>query len=206
VADLGCTPNAAVAFDFLVNKGLQDFQAAAVVGNLQLESRIDPRLAVLDTNKLPSRGIAMWQPPRWQSLLAFAGSRDPWALDTQLDFLWAELQSGGYGLQDLLATTTIEDATVVFQNKFENPNRALAHTDDRIKYARAALFACPAIRPPAPRSRTAIVVATAGALVAAVGYGAYKVATTYKPKPRFRPEPTLPPPVFRRNFRPAWRA
>jgi hypothetical protein len=203
VADLGCPSNAAVAFDYLKNRGLQDFQAAAIVGNLQLESRLDPKLAVIDTNKLPSRGIAMWQPPRWQSLLTFSTGRDPWALDTQLDFLWAELQSGGYGLQELLATTTLEDATVTFQNKFENPSRTLAHTDDRIKYARAALFACPAVKPPSSQGRTGTVI-VAGALVAAVGYGAYKIASTYKPRPKYKP--TLPPPVFRRDFRPAWRS
>jgi hypothetical protein len=202
VADLGCSPSAAFAYDYLVSRGLRDFQAAAIVGNLQLESRLDPRLEAMDTNNKISRGIAMWQPPRWQNLLTFAAGRDPKALDTQLDFLWAELQSGGYGLQDLLATTTLEDATVVFQNRFENPKQSLAHTDDRIKYARAAVFACPAVRPPpSPRGGTLIATASVVALVAAVGYGTYKILSTRERErePEIGPEP---PPVFRPAYRP----
>jgi hypothetical protein len=50
MADLGCSSNAAIAYDYLVGKGLRDFQAAAVVGNLQWESRLNPRLEAMDTN------------------------------------------------------------------------------------------------------------------------------------------------------------
>ena len=196
VTDLGCSPNAVIVYDYLVSRGLRDFQAAAVVGNLQLESGINPRLEVMDTNGLPSRGIAMWQPPRWQNLLAFAAGRDPFSLSVQLEFLWYELP--GAGLNALLASTTIEDATVIFQDKFENPRHDLAHTDRRIAYAKSALYACPAIKPPPePPRRVGIVAATMGAaaLVAAAGYGIYKAVTSRKPEP----EPVyLPPPRFRR--------
>jgi hypothetical protein len=191
--DLGCPPNAATAFDFLVGRGLRDFQAAAVVGNLQWESHLDPRLQAMDTNGLPGRGIAMWQPPRWQNLISFAAGRDPWVLETQLDFLWAELQS--YGLQDLLATTTLEDATVSFQNKFENPSKSLAHTDKRIEAARAALYACPSVKPPTKWKASGVLATAAlGAVMAAVGYGAYRLLGAAR-----RPE--LPPPAFRPEFR-----
>ncbi len=192
--DLGCSPNAAASFDFLVGHGLRDFQAAAVVGNLQWESHLDPSLQVMDTNGLPGRGIAMWQPPRWQNLLTFAAGRDPWALGTQLDFLWNELQV--YGLQELLSTTTLEDATVAFQNKFENPSKALAHTDKRIEAARAALYACPSVKPPTKwKASGALATAALGVVMAAVGYGTYKFLGAR------RPEPALPPPAFRPTFR-----
>lgn len=192
MADLGCSPNAAVAFDYLIERGLHDYQAAAVVGNLQHESRLDPRLDAIDSNGLPSRGIAMWQPPRWQNLLAFAAGRDPWSLDVQLDFLWYELPN--FGLNALAASTTLEDATVVFQNSFEKPKASLAHTSNRIAYARAALYACPLVRPPHTASRAGLVAAAVGvvALVGAVGYGIYKVIASREPAP----EPRPPRPVF----------
>jgi hypothetical protein len=198
VADLGvcASQNAALAYDFLVGKGLSAIQAAAVIGNLQFESGINPQLEAMDTDKLLHRGIAMWGPPRWQNLIAFG--RDPWALDTQLDFLWLELQS--YGLRQLRASTTVEDATTVFQNLFENPNKALAHTADRIKLARDALN-CLSVRAPlvAPRGGVAFAAVGVLSLVAAVGYGIYKAFGTREP------EPELPPSVFRPTYRPTWR-
>lgn len=194
MADLVCSPNAAIAFDYLIGKGLRDFQAAAVIGNLQQESGINPRLSAPDPR--PSnpaamgRGIAMWgDPGRWQNLLTFAAGRDPWALDTQLDFLWFELPNNGLGA--LLASTTLEDATIVFQNQFEHPGNP--RTENRIAYARSALFACPNVRPPQTRRIGAVAKALAfGALVAAAGYGVYRAAT------RKQEPPPLPPPRFPR--------
>lgn len=207
MADLGCTPNAAAAFDFLLNRGLSDVQAAAVVGNLQWESGLDPTKAVVDTNGQLSRGIAMWQPPRWQNLLAFAAGRDPLALSTQLDFLWNELPS--YGLQQLLAATQLSSAVTAFQNLFEKPNAALAHTDKRIAMAQAALYACPAVRPPPqPATRVSIakILVTGGALalVAAGAYGLYRAHRPHKAKPL--PLPPRPSYVFPpRRYSPIYR-
>ena len=204
MADLrGCSPNAAIAFDFLVGKGLSSVQAAAVIGNLEWESGVNPRSDVPDPRpgeqSARGRGIASWGPPRWQNLVAFAGNRDPWALDTQLDFLWSELPS--YGLQQLRTSTDISGATVAFQNLFENPNRAQAHTSDRIGIANNALN-CLSVRPPTPASRsrpvTVAIAAAAGAVVAAIGYGIYKALSGREPElpepePSFRPIPTRPP-------------
>jgi len=185
VADLGCSRNAAVAFDFFVRRGLRDFQAAAIVGNLQWESKLNPRLDVPDPTKsnpgARGRGIAGWGPPRWQNLLAFAAERDPWSLDVQLEFLWHELQSApSFGLEPLLAATTAADATIVFQDRFEHPDPTKAHADKRIELANAALFACPLVRPPPASPRGGIWAAAAGALAlaAATGYGVYKAFTS----------------------------
>lgn len=205
MADLGCPPNAAIAFDYLLGRGLLDFQAAAVVGNLQQESRLNPLVDVPDPVK-HSRGIAQWQPPGWQDLLTFAGQsgRDPWSFNTQLEFLWYQLESQPYlGLQQLRASTTLEDAVVVFQNSFERPLAAKAATSNRIAFARAALFACPAVKPPSsPRSGIVVTVAGVLALVGAVGYGVYKVLSTREREPEISPEP---PPVFRPNYGATWR-
>jgi hypothetical protein len=206
VASPVCSQNAAVAFNFLASKGLSSVQAAGVIGNLQVESYLNPKNDVPDPTKdnplARGKGIASWGPPRWQSLVTFAAGRDPWALDTQLDFLWAELQSSpGYGLAQLLSTTTPEDATIVFQNRFENPNPAKAHTDRRITAANDALE-CLSVRPPLVEPRGGVVIATVGvlALVTAVGYGIYKAFGAREPEP----EPIYPPPVFRPSYRPTW--
>ncbi len=194
--DIGCSTNAAVAFDFLVDKGLTLEQAAAVVGNLQFESGLDPTLAVMDTNGQMSRGIAMWQPPRWQNLISFAGSRNPFSLDTQLEFLWAELPS--YGLSTLRSASRVEDAVVAFQNQFEKPAAALAHTDRRIALAQSALYALPRCQAPI-KSKVGVIAATVGviAVVATATFGALK----WFNRPEPEPEPPLyyPSPYYRRR-------
>lgn len=205
--DLVCSPNAAAAYDFFVGKGLQGFQAAAIVGNLQQESRLNPHAVSPPDPTQPSRGIAQWQPAGWDKLLAYASAsgRDPWALDTQLEFIWYQLETEPYlGLNELRSALTIEAAVVVFQNKFERPKASLAATQNRISYAQSALYACPAIVPPTPRPATSkrggIIAATIGAaaIVAAAGYGAYKWLSG-RPEPRPLPPPDPTYPVFRRD-------
>lgn len=206
MADLVCSPSAAVAYDFFVGKGLQNFQSAAIVGNLQQESRLNPHAVSPPDPVHPSRGVAQWQPAGWDKLLAFASSigRDPWSLNTQLEFIWYQLETEPYlGLNELRGATTIEAAVVIFQNKFERPKAALAATQNRISYAQSALYACPAIVPPTPApavsKRGSIIAATIGvaALVSAAGYGAYRwLSGRPEPRPLPPPEPTYP--MFRR--------
>jgi len=200
--NVACTPNASVAYNYFIGKGLRDYQAAAVVGNLQQESfpEINTRLEVLEKkNQKMSRGIAMWQPTRWQNLLTFAGTRDPWALGTQLDFLWYELESSSM-LAALQASPSLEDAVLMFQNQFERPDPVWAATDRRICYARNALQFCALVTPPEPASkRGGVVVATVGVLafVTAAGYGAYKLLSrTPRPIPRRLPPEPEPEPVY----------
>lgn len=187
MADLVCSPNAAIAYDFFTrNMGLQDFQAAAVIGNLQFESALNPQNDVPDPRKddpsARGRGIASWGPPRWDMLLSFATAtgRDPWTIYVQLDFLRYELESfPGLGLAALVNSKTLEEATVVFQKRFESPDPALAHTDKRIAAAQSALFACPALLPPEkPRGVLAATLA-ALALAAAAGYSAVKAKSAF---------------------------
>lgn len=165
-----CSQNAVAAYSFLVGKGLRAFQAAAIVGNLQQESGVNPRLEATDVNGLPSRGIAMWQPVRWQRLLTFAAGRDPWALETQLEFLWHELWTiPALGLGRLATSTTLEDATIVFQNEFERCGTC--HTSSRLSYARNIL-ACAS--PPSGGARVFAFVALT-TVAAAAGFGVKKL-------------------------------
>ena len=191
MAKLLCSPNAALAFDFFVSKGLTDFQAAGVVGNLQQESQLNPRNYPPSATAEQAFGIAAWHTDRWLKLRSFFSNLDPWAFDTQLEFVWHELQTDpSYGLAKLRASTTVEDATLAFQDNFEKCGDCRPNT--RIGYAKSVLYACPAISTP-PRNNTATAIAAAafGALFAAVSYGAYKAWSSRTPKrPTYTPNPT----------------
>ena len=182
--DLSCSPNIHTAFNFFVSKGLRDFQAAGIVGNLMQESGINP-------NKFQygggvGRGIAQWtESDRWQNVIAYARQtgRSEWSLNLQLDFLWHELQSNpSLGLDAIKSTTTLEAATVAFQGGpgwgFERCDPKKCETETRITYARRALFGCSAIVPPRPQPHPPAQVIITGVLftlsaltlAAAVGY------------------------------------
>ena len=198
MAELVCSPNAAAAFDFLVGKGLSDFQAAAIVGNLQQESGLNPRAS---GDQGASHGIAQWHLSRWDDLRAFADyqKRDPWALDLQLDFLWNELRTiPELGLDELRSSTSLEAATVAFQNLFERCDPTKCAESKRIAYAQSALLSCPQVTPPTPTPtfarRKGAVAATLGifAILTAAGYGAYKLFSRPPLEPRRRPVPYRP--------------
>src|SRR6478609_2670597 len=96
------------AFDFFIGKGLTNFQAAGIVGNLDQESGVNPSSVQAGG---PGRGIAQWSVGgRWDStaggnnVLAYAASQGKSAtsLSLQLDFIWLELTKfSGYGLAQL---------------------------------------------------------------------------------------------------------
>lgn len=128
------------AYNFFISKGLTPFQAAGVVGNLLQESSLDPMASEYGGG--PGRGIAQWSVGgRWATLTSYAANRgvSRWALTTQLDFVWHELQGGGYGLADLKATTNVTQATIVFQNQYEICGTCAQTT--RINYAKQVLAA-----------------------------------------------------------------
>jgi hypothetical protein len=133
------------AYDFFIGKGLTNFQAAGIVGNLDQESNVDP-LAVQSGG--PGRGIAQWSVGgRWDTSTndnanwyATKQSMSVWSLQLQLEFIWYELQTfSGYGLSKLKATTNVTDATVVFETDFEGCGTC--NQSQRIAYAQAVLAA-----------------------------------------------------------------
>jgi hypothetical protein len=113
------------AYDFFVSKGLKNFQSAGIVGNLDQESGVNPTVAQYGGG--PGRGIAQWSVGgRWDTtpngnVVWFAGTKgqSAWSLDLQLEFIWYELTTFGYGFSQLKATTNVTDATVVFMAKYE---------------------------------------------------------------------------------------
>ncbi len=139
------------AYDFFVQKGLTSFQAAGIVGNLDQESGVDPTIAQFGGG--PGRGIAQWSVGgRWDTstndnVVWYAGVQGEGAktLNLQLEFIWYELTTFGYGYSQLKATTNVTDATVVFMDKYE-----ICGTCDqsqRVAYAQAVLNAYGAAPP-----------------------------------------------------------
>ena len=118
-------PNEQPAFDFFRGKGLSGEQSAGIVGNLDVESGLDP--AIVQKGG-PGRGIAQWSAgARWDTtpgdnVKAYATQQGKSAtsLQLQLDFIWFELTTfPGYGLAKLKAATTISAAVSAFATSFE---------------------------------------------------------------------------------------
>ncbi|MBL8929149.1 MAG: hypothetical protein JNL54_03385 [Kineosporiaceae bacterium] len=96
--------------------------ATGVVGNLEVESGVNPRSVEPGG---PGRGIAQWSVGgRWDQLVAWAKKglidRDPLDLDVQIGFMRKEMQDTG--VWDALKT--IDDpvqASAIFMRKYEKP-------------------------------------------------------------------------------------
>ncbi len=137
--------NDQTAYDYFRAKGLTNFQAAGIVGNLDQESGVDPTAIQAGG---PGRGIAQWSVGgRWDTdsgdnLVAFAAQDGlpPTSLAVQLDFIWFELETfSDYGLAKLRATTNVSDATVAFEDDFEGCGSC--DESQRIAYAQDVLNA-----------------------------------------------------------------
>src|SRR5207248_580584 len=96
----------------------------------------------------PGRGIAQWSAGgRWDrdandNVAAYAAQKGQsmGSLGLQLEFIWYELETfGGYGLAELRASTSLSQAVIVFQNRFEGCGDCQQAT--RIQYAQAVLNA-----------------------------------------------------------------
>ena len=117
--------------DYFVNKGLTKEQSSAIAGNLFKESSFNSN-AVGDTH-LPtySEGLAQWREGRLTNLKNFANSKNKSYkdLNTQLDFLWNELNtSEKEALNYLKNSKNISEASKNFASKFE---RMAKYTKDR---------------------------------------------------------------------------
>jgi hypothetical protein len=117
--------NTETAFNYFVSKGLTKDQSAGIVGNLIQESSVNPN--AVEFGGGPGRGIAQWSVGgRWDTshgdnVTSYASQHGEsrWALTTQLDFIWFELTTDGYGYSTLKAATTVSAAVLAFQDKYE---------------------------------------------------------------------------------------
>ncbi len=133
------------AFNYFVSKGLTKVQAAGIVGNLIQESSVTA--TAVEYGGGPGRGIAQWSVGgRWDSshddnvawyASNHGGSR--WSLNMQLDFIWYELDTYGYGYSELRAATTVSAATIAFEDRYEICGEC--DQANRISYAEQVLSA-----------------------------------------------------------------
>lgn len=134
--------NARIIFQYFVGKGLTDFQAAGILGNIEHESGFEPRLVqyghlnsrgeISEPGK-PSRlddmtppgaltgyGIVQFTPATKILPAAQAAGKSPGDIIFQLDFVWEQFQgSEGVAFKALQDATNIEEATIAFEVKYE---------------------------------------------------------------------------------------
>ena len=124
-SEAALSSNEVNAYNYFISQGLSAAQSAGIVGNLMQESDVDPTIAQYGGG--PGRGIAQWSVGgRWDTshddnVTWYANEHglNRWALTTQLDFIWYELTTFGYGYGDLQAATDVTTATVVFMDDYE---------------------------------------------------------------------------------------
>lgn len=136
-------PNEQPAFDYFLAKGLTPAQSAGIIGNLDVESGVDPTIV---QSGGPGRGIAQWSAGgRWDTtksdnVQAFASQQGMSAtsLQLQLAFIWYELTTfSDYGLAKLQATTDAGAATTTFAQYYEGCGACATST--RIEHAQSVL-------------------------------------------------------------------
>jgi hypothetical protein len=110
-------------WNYLVGYGFTDKQAAGIMGNLQQEHGF----------QTSGDGLAQWMGGRKSKLMRM---KNPYSLSTQLDFLVKVELEGGYShVKALLKKCdTIEEATIVFCNRYERPG--IPAMSKRLAYAR----------------------------------------------------------------------
>ena len=124
------------ALEFFQSKGLDAFQAAGIVGNLIHESGLNTTIKG-DGGK--AFGIAQWHPDRQKGLKELAKSKgtDISDFDTQLEYVWQELNSTEKkALDKLLNSKTTQEATMAFMS-YERPGNP--QFQKRLNYANGLL-------------------------------------------------------------------
>jgi hypothetical protein len=134
------------AFNFFVSEEGGNYtmeQACGIIGNFCVESgpTLNPKAVAPGEG---STGIAQWNPAaaagnRLGKLVEYSATLglDHLTLGAQLLFTKYELETFSYlGDGPLRKTDNVKDATIVFQDSYERPNKAVAHTNKRINYGK----------------------------------------------------------------------
>jgi hypothetical protein len=114
-------------WSFFAEKGFSSSAIAGIMGNLKQESQLDPNA----TNPTSGAyGIGQWLGGRKTGLQNYAKETggDASSIETQLNYLWKEMQGGDstfvsklkkYGGMDALKGASVSDATKWFEDTFE---------------------------------------------------------------------------------------
>ena len=134
------------AFNFFVSEEGGNYtmeQACGMIGNFCVESgpTLNPKAVAPSEG---STGIAQWNPAaaagnRLGKLIEYSATLglDHLSLGAQLLYTKYELETFSYlGDGPLRKTDNVKDATIVFQDAYERPNKAVAHTNKRINYGK----------------------------------------------------------------------
>jgi len=115
--------NETIVWNYLISQGFTREQTAGIMGNLQQEHNF----------RTDGDGLAQWLGDRKAALYARGGENN---LQVQLEFIMYELNSyESAAMAAIQASTTVEQATLAFQNKFERCNPVYCHPNQRINYA-----------------------------------------------------------------------
>jgi hypothetical protein len=127
------------AFNYYVDeKGVDPKIAAAIVGNLAIESGFADDVVSGkrrgDAGK--ATGLAQWHPDRFQGLVTWAQRQgvDPYSMKAQMDYVLVEAQQRG-DLDRTAKGTDASNAAYIFGKKFERPNDKFAKWADRMGIA-----------------------------------------------------------------------
>lgn len=130
------TPTGSQIVNFFMNKGLTKNQAKGIYGNIMQESGGKHNIVSRDGHN--SYGLAQWTGTRKARLFSKYGTNP--TVNQQLEYLWDELNSTEKSaLNALRNTTTVEDATKVFMQKFERPANQAANFKNRLKHANSVV-------------------------------------------------------------------
>lgn len=157
------------AWNFMISKGFQPFQAAGFLGNMKAEAGFEPRLVeygfpnsrgeisragqpsslddeiplLSNERGQPGYGIIQWSGGRKNTLSDFSTreGRPGSDFSLQLDFIWEEM-NGPYArvLEAFQASTTVEDATNIILRRYEIPGNIDAAYVVRSGFAREILI------------------------------------------------------------------
>jgi hypothetical protein len=128
--------NVQQAYNYFLGKGLKDYMAAGIVGNMAQESGVNPTISQIGGGG--GFGIVQWTPPTALQAWAKQNNRDVNSLSTQLDFLWYQMNSTEKGaLVAVQASTDAASAAQAFEQQFERAG--IPAMQNRINYAQKVL-------------------------------------------------------------------
>lgn len=142
LASIGADTPGRLMNDLQRDFGLQNHQAAGIIGNFQVETGNFNHQQEIRPTVEGSRGgygMAQWTGPRRRQLEAFAVQRglDVSSYEAQYGFLSHELNTEYRGVvRDLQNAGSVEESTRIFMEDFERPG--VPHWDQRLAYAQNA--------------------------------------------------------------------
>lgn len=109
--------NLSTIVSFLEGKGVDSNDIAAILGNLNVESSLNPAAS---NSREGAIGLAQWEGVRREALQAFARQRGTSETDlgTQLNFLWQEMQQRGT-LAEMQRVSSVGEKASLFDAHFE---------------------------------------------------------------------------------------